>query len=320
MMLRNVLVLLVCLGLTARVYSQVVFSDDFDTDSVGDYRVLKFNPDRDGANFAFDYGTLGIPAAPNSDGSTIGLQLWANNPAPNTTNGTSAIQLVPQGVGSSLVDKQYRMSFDIWMNVNGPLPGGGSGSTEAFMAGVGWNGAKAIEIGNTNGSYFTITGEGGSSNDVRTFTTDGFNVDGTIVGPSADTSDPYYTGIFPGGVDVGALPVQGGQDGQTGTTAAGQMAFQWHQVDLDVMGDTAKFYVDDLLIGTSVGSDVEGSVMIGYGDYFDSETDAAQWSFGLVDNLRVEVVPEPSGQLLIGIGFVILMSVRTRIGCHRLML
>ena len=73
--------------------AQVVFTDDFDDDSSGLYRVLEFNPDRDGANFAFDYGALGIPSAPNSEGgSAIGVQLWANNPAAGTTNAPSAVQ------------------------------------------------------------------------------------------------------------------------------------------------------------------------------------------------------------------------------------
>ncbi len=291
--------------------AQVVLRDDFDTDSSALYRVLEFNPERDGANFAFDYGTHGIPSAPSSEGgSAIGVQLWANNPAVGTTNAPSAIQLIPQGIGSTLVGQSYRMSFDVWMNVNGPLPGGGGGSTEAFMAGAGWNGRQPIEVGTENGTYFTVTGEGGSSTDVRIFDSAGFNAAGTIVGPSPNTGDAYYTEIFPGGVDVIALPVQGGQDAQTGTTVPGQMAFQWHRVDLEVMDGTANFYVDDLLIGTSSGSDLEGNLMVGYGDYFGSETDAPQWSFGIIDNLEVNVVPEPSALALALLGVIGLLRFR----------
>lgn len=287
------------------LHSQVVFSDNFDTDSSASFRVLKFDSNRDGANFAFDYGALGIPEAPNSIGNEAkGVQFFANNPADGTTNGTSAVQIVPQGIGSALVDKEYRMSFDVWMNVNGPLPGGGQGSTEAFMAGVGWNGANPIEIGNTNGTYFTITGEGGSSTDVRIFTSAGFNPPGVVAGPSANTADSYYTDIFPGGVDVGSLPVQGGQNSQTGTTIAGQMAFQWHEVDIEVSNGQAKFFVDDLLIGQSIDSDVVGSVMVGYGDYFASESGSPQWSFGLIDNLEITVVPEPSTVVMAFLGLI----------------
>ena len=291
--------------------AQVVFTDDFDDDSSGLYRVLEFNPDRDGANFAFDYGALGIPSAPNSEGgSALGVQLWANNPAAGTTNAPSAVQLIPQGVGKTIAGQSYRMSFDVWMNVNGPLPGGGTGSTEAFLVGAGWNGMQPIEVGTENGTYFSVTGEGGSSTDVRIFDSAGFNAAGTIAGPGPNTGDPYYTDVFPGGVDVGALPVQGGQDAQTGTTAPGQMAFQWHRVDLEVMGDTANFYVDDLLIGTSSGSDLEGNLMLGYGDYFGSETDAPQWSFGIIDNLEVNVVPEPSALALALLGVIGLLRFR----------
>jgi hypothetical protein len=218
----------------------------------------------------------------------------ANNPADETTNANSAVQIVPTGLGSTLVGNDYRVRYDVWMNVNGPLPAGGGGSTEAFMVAVGWNGGNPIEIGTENGTYLTITGEGGSSTDVRTFTNDGFNILGINAGPSNNTADEYYHGIFPGGIDVSALPVQGGVDEQSGVTSPGQMAFAWHDIRVDVVGDSVSFYVDDLLIASDPDADRTGSIALGYGDYFSSESDAPQWSFGLVDNLRVETIPEPS--------------------------
>lgn len=276
-----------------------LFSDVFNVDTSAAYRVLKIHPERDQVDFAFDYGSLGIPSAPNSqDGSTIGVRMSANQPADGTVAANSAVQIIPQGLGSNLVDIDYRVTYDLWMNVNGPLPGGGGGSTEAFMTGVGWNGAKAIEIGQENGTYLTITGDGGSSTDVRTFTNDGFNFLGINAGP-VNTSDDYYAGVFPGGIDVSLLPGQGGVDNQNGITSQGQMGFAWHEVRVDVIGDSASFYIDDLLIAADADADREGSIMLGYGDYFSSESDAPQWSFGLVDNLQVAAIPEPSSALLL---------------------
>ena len=302
------------LALIANQHAALVFSDTFATDTSSDYRVLEVNPDRDGAQFAYDYGAVGIPEAPNSGGAndTRGVRLHANNPAAGTTNATSAVQLIPIGVGSTLVNRDYSVHFDIWMNVNGPLPGGGGGSTEAFMAGVGWNGRVPAQVGTENGTYFTITGEGGSSTDVRSFTNDGFNVLGINQGPSNNSSDSFYTGIFPGGVDVGALPVQGGVGNQTGVTAPGQMAFMWHEVRIDVAGPQVDFYVDDLLIASDADADRTGNIMVGYADYFSSESDAPEWSFGVIDNLRVDVIPEPSSALLSVFGIATLLLRRRR--------
>ncbi len=195
-----------------------LYSDDFNTDSSANYRVLEFSSVNDEVLFAFDYSTLGIPEAPNSTaGGTTGVVMRANNPPGGGTGATSAVQIVPIGLGMALPDKDYRVTADLWMNVNGPLPAGGGGSTEAFMFGVGFNaatGLNAIEIGTISGTYFTITGDGGASTDVRSFTNDGFNAPGINQGPSGNSADPYYTGIFPGGVDVGAPP-RAGRNGES---------------------------------------------------------------------------------------------------------
>lgn len=280
------------------LHAQVLLFDDFNSDTSGNYRVLKFTPPRDGVEFAFNYGALGIPEAPGSTtGGTTGVRMFANNPAPGTTSRTSAVQIIPTGLGRLLTDTDYRVTFDIWMNVNGPLPGGGTGSTEAFMAGVGWNGMIPIEAGVGNGTYFTLTGEGGATADVRSFTNDGFNAPGINVA-STSLEDAYYAKILPGGVDVAALAVQGGQDNQTGVTRQGQMAFTWHQGRMDVIGDSVSFYLDDLLIAGDADAERFGNIMLGYADYFASESDAPQWSFGLFDNLRVVVIPEPAAGTL----------------------
>ncbi len=261
-----------------------LYSDDFNTDTSLNYRVLEFTPDNDEVTFAFDYSTLGIPEAPNStSGGTTGVIMRANNPPGGGTGATSAVQIVPIGLGMNLPDKDYRVTADLWMNANGPLPGGGTGSTQAFMFGVGFNalpGPSAIQIGNISGTYFTITGEGGSGTDVRSFTNDGFNAPGINQGPSNNTSDAYYTDIFPGNIEVTLLPVQGGVDNQVGLTAPGQMAFAWHELKIEKVGTQVDFYVDDLLIASDTDADIEGNVMLGYGDYFSSVSDAPSGALG----------------------------------------
>ncbi len=287
--------LLSTIGMVAPAFGQIIHSDDFNADSSGSYRTLLFTPENDDVTYAFDYGAIGIPEAPNSDGGgTSGVLMRANNPV-GGTGATSAVQIVPQGVGMNLEGKDYRVTADLWMNANGPLPGGGGGSTQAFMMGVGFRanpGMSAIEIGNDSGTYFTVTGEGGASTDIRSFTNDGFNADGINQGPSNNSNDDYYAGIFPGGIDVGQLPIQGGTDNQIGVTVQGQMAFAWHELRIDKVGTQVDFYIDDLLIASDTDANTEGNVMLGYGDYFSSVSDAPQWSFGLWDNFLVEEITD----------------------------
>lgn len=293
------LALLAMLSLSV-VTSAAILSDSFDADSSASYNVLLSNPAGDDVSFAFDYGALGIPEAPNSVGATsTGVRMRANNDAP--TASSSAVQIAPVGLAPSLVGIDYSLTYDLWVNYNGTAPGGGGGSTEAMMVGVGFDDSAAIAVGNSNGTYFTITGDGGSSTDVRSFTNDGFNGAGINQGPSNNSADAYYAGIFPGGVDVGALPVQGGTDNQTGTTVQGQMAFSWHEVRVDVTGSKVDFYVDNLLIASDADADISGNIFLGYADYFSSNSDAPQWSFGIVDNLAVTaLVPEPTSLALVG--------------------
>ncbi len=65
------------------------------------------------------------------------------------------------------------------------------------------------------------------------------------------------------------------------------MGFAWHELRIDKIGTQVDFYVDDLLIARDTDADVEGNVVLGYGDYFASVSDAPQWSFGLYDNFVV---------------------------------
>ncbi len=285
---------------------ETLWFDDFNLDSSEIYEVLELNPGRDGTVFAFDYSAVGIPEAPSTvDGGTSGLKFFVNDPFDDTTPVTSGVQIAPIELGDTLAGLDYTLTYDLWMNVNGPLPEGGGGSTEAMMVGVGFDGVVPIEAGATDGTYFTLTGEAGVTTDVRSFTDDGYNstnADGSPINVASESlEDDYYATIFPGGIDVATLPVQGGQDNQVGVTRQGQMAFQWHQIRVDVRGTEARFYVDDLLIAQDQDADIDGTIMVGQADYFSSETDVPRWNFSIVDNLRV-ITPltgdfDGSGQL-----------------------
>lgn len=298
------LVAIASLGLASHrvADAQTIWFDDFNTDTSDDYNILEFTFGRDGAEFAFDYSQVGIPEAPNSlTGGTTGVKFFVNDPFEDTEPRTGAVQIAPPDFGDVLADiDNYTLSYDLWMNVNGPLPAGGGGSTEAMLVGVGFNGDIPIEAGISDGTYFTLTGEANVLTDVRSFTDDGFNgqnADGTPVNVAQDETpeslgldaNDYYHIAFPGGVDVAQLPVQGGVDNQRGVTRPGQMAFMWNEVRVDVRGPEVSFYVNDLLIAQDQDADVDGTFMVGMADYFSSETDVPEWNFSVIDNLRVFV-------------------------------
>src|SRR4051812_35498641 len=70
------------------VHGQVLFSDNFNTTNGSDWKVNALTG-FDRAQFLFDYSTVGVPAAPNSGGTTLGVRLQANRIGGTTLSGVS---------------------------------------------------------------------------------------------------------------------------------------------------------------------------------------------------------------------------------------
>ncbi len=99
-----------------------------------------------------------------------------------------------------------------------------------------------------------------------------------------------------GRVDVGRLH-QGGQ--QRGITSPGSFGFQWHvmEVEVDADGGTdgapiMRWRIDGREIGAVNGgyfpsAVMEGHVTLGYNDPYASVSEAPEFTFALIDNLRV---------------------------------
>lgn len=276
--------------------SAQLFSDDFDSGTSGaNWTVNKSgNPTGNNANFTFDYSSLGIPSAPNSlGGSTVGLRLEAN-----TTGGIfSGLSVSPTGQ-SFLGD--YRLRFDMWENFNGPLPVGGSGSTQAGGGGIGTAGTTAQWAGGAQDSiHFSTTTDGNSSVDVRAYSSaagSGYAADsgvfaaGTQAG-SRNAADPYYAQF--GGNSAPAA------QGISGTTGAGTMGFAWRDVVIEKVGNNVTWSIDGLLLANVDASTVTlggNNILLNMYDTSASSTtdNPNTYIFTLFDNVRVEAVPEPS--------------------------
>ncbi len=278
------------------------------------------------AAFGFDYSALGIPVAPHTtDGTTLGLRMAAN-----ISSGTvNELNAVVTGLNLS---GQYGVEFDFWINANGPFPAGGTGSTEFLGGGVGLNGGDA----GRDGASLIISGEGGAARDWELFKNKGEQfIESRQYNPaltSNNNSDPLLSSWFPG-QSPPALQ-QANYPQQTGTTLNGSGGFAWHTmrilVDSTAIGSgltsnpgVARFEVDGHWIGTIDNSnggtvvDMTGGVGVIYADIFTSISNNPALSFGLVDNFRVSVVPEPSSWALLsvgGLGLIGLNRLRSRRG------
>lgn len=277
--------------------AQILFQDNFDADSTANWTV-NGGPSDEFADFFFDYSTVGIPSAPNSGGTTRGLKMYANH-----TDGIfGGFSVSPTGQSFS---GDYELRFDLWINFNGPAPLGGSGSTQLTGAGIGSTGTTAQWPGaaTKDGVWFASTGDGGSAADYRAYSTAAptsyaaGNAVYAAPGGAINNSDAYYAslgGNTPPAAQTALFPQQ------TGTSAAGAPAFAWHDVSIVKAGNTITWSIDGLLIATIDTATVTlagENILFMYSDInATSSTDPNDifLLFGLIDNVTVMAVPEPS--------------------------
>jgi len=295
-------------GVSALAQSPI-WSENFDVDHSANWTATTLGTGVSDANFFFDYSTIGIPAAPNSSGTTLGLRLRANQVA--------ASQSFPSGVSVSPIGQSftgdYTLRFDMWLNFNGPAPGGGSGSTQITGAGIGTAGTSSQIAGGLFDSInFGASGEGGSSVDYRAYSpanqsgytpAQGVFAAGTH-STARNSSDPYYAGF--GGASAPAAQVAAYPQ-QTGATAAGAQGWAWRDVEIAKIGNIVTWKVDGTLLATvnTTTAGTLGGANILFNQYDINSTASTDVNgpallFGLIDNVRV--IPEPTSSVLALLG------------------
>ncbi|MGZ8939265.1 MAG: hypothetical protein ACXW32_08655, partial [Limisphaerales bacterium] len=280
----------------------VLFADNFDTDTTGNWTVNEAHAESNRATFNYDYSAMGIPVAPNTAGNTTrGLKLEANVGAPTFTG----LSVSPTGQEFS---GDYRLSFDMWINYNGPLAAGGTGSTMSLSAGVGTSGTVAQFPGTSvDGVLFSVTGDGGSGSDWRAYAATGAPLTPATGAYAAGTqstalnnSDAYYAPFGRASAPEAQLAVY---PEQTEQVSAGAPGMAWHEVVIEKRGTNFTWYVDNLRVATITLTNkaIGTNIFVGFFDINATQTGNQDLSFGLVDNLRVNALPiaEPPGEVVI---------------------
>ena len=273
-----------------------MFADNFDVNTAGNW-IYNTSSGDNAVTFNFDYSALGIPSAPNAtNGTTRGVQVQANL----SLGTTNALSLSPTGQNFG---GDYRLRFDGWINVNGPFPGGGSGSTELLTAGIGTSGTRTQWIGRNStadGFYFSVNGDGGSGDTAATIADYNAYI-GTTVQAAATgeywagtgttargNGNNYYLNAFPTGQAAPGLQ-QSAYPQQSGSLNAGTFGLAWHDVIVSKRGSTVDWVVDGVRFCTiSNATFTASNVFVGFWDPFTSLSSNNVINFGLVDNVRVE--------------------------------
>lgn len=302
-------------SLSTSATAQVLFSENFDGSTGLGWNVNAARPGPDRALFGFDYGALGIPAAPGSGGSTQGLLLQANR----SGGVQSGVSVSPTGQSFT---GDYQLRYQLWHNFNGPMPAGGSGSTQVSGGGIGTAGTTPQwAAGAYDSLFFGATGDGGSTIDYRVYPV--ANVAGVASGYYAagtgtdarNNIDPYYS-VFGGeSAPAGQLSLFAQQ---TGATGAGAQGFAWRDVAITKIGNTVTWDIDGVRIATVDTSTLTfggGNILLNHFDInatSSTDVNADSLLFGLFDNVSVTVVPEPSTYALMLTGLAALVGLRRR--------
>jgi hypothetical protein len=259
----------------------VLFSDSFDDDTSAGW-VARFGANNEvfdaEVRWAFDYGALDIPPAPNSaPGSTRGLFVQVNK-TNATAGGSAAINLYPAGRSFS---GNYALRFDMLLNFGAVSP------TEHALAGLNHSGLLTNRVtqstdanGTTRGGdgvFVAIESDGTGNREWAAYTVT--NTDSVPVlltnRAAADLawlipSPPYAAAGSPG---------VGPSDAKT-----------WAEVELAQQDGVITLSVNKGIIYsfTNTSGFDHGNILIGHSDQFDSiGSGGTNGNFVLFDNVRV---------------------------------
>ena len=304
---------LAVLLLTTADASAQFFTEDFD-DGMGATRWSAPVVDSEAgvfdgtADFAFDYGALGIPPAPGG-GNSIGLFFESNRTDQGGDQGESI------GVTSLLASlpANYLLTMDVFYNVDNNA----GATTEYATVGVHASGANFpadpavnddvpfdFELSDGDGLAWQASGDGGATNDMHRYEDPGNLEAGSQTGLGSYDSLP--DGTIPG-VPTGSnnFPKFGPEELWVTMTVRKEgnfISWSMNGAQLDLVDNSDNRYSG-------------GTILVGYSDPFNSVANIALGTdghaniahFAIFDNITL-TVPEPSAVLLVACGAVLMLG------------
>lgn len=289
------------LGSALSSQAQLLYLQDFETDQNASGNWVTNALGDSPADLYFDYSTIGIPSAPNSTGgSTRGAKL-------NCNLGNASAGVFPSGATVSplnfslLPETNFVIHCDVWLNFNGPAPGGGSGSTQLGGIGYGTAGATAQVAGGADSFFAVASPEGGSGDDYRVYTA-AFPgslqlASGAYLAGSRNNTASLYSTNFLGQTAPAAQVALYPQ--QSGTTANGTQGWKWRDVKIEKIGPFVTWSIDGIDIAkvdmstngvggsSSLGGDKLLLTITDINSTASTDINDAALAFALFDNLRV---------------------------------
>lgn len=312
-------------GAVVQARGETLFSDDFETDTSANWDLFtgyysdETNPNDYSVEWAYDYSKQNyklfpdgvnpveapVPPAPGSNGTTRGLRIRVNQS--DDFPSRFAVNLYPK---NKTFSGNFVLSFDVWMNYNGPAEGG-SGSTEHSIFGINHTGKNVnwtsfganftdpaagnalppgVGASASDGRWFAMTGEGGAGIDMRA-------VEGT--GNGAPRNLPNAEGGFLDRDGDGTVD-NADQDPWIGTVfpqpkfeTKGAPGKRWVHVEVSQFNNVITWSVDGFMITTytnTSGQWTSGNVMVGYMDIFNSIPNPPEDNWVIFDNVKVDTL------------------------------
>jgi len=303
---------------------QVLYMQNFDLDDSANWTVNN-GPGDEAHDFFFDYSMVGVPAAPNSGGTTRGMKLQANL----VDNLRSGVSVSPNGQSFS---GDHVLTFDWWHNYLGGDPDGvgvigtTTGSTMLSEFGILTSGASPNWPGIVDSLYFAAAGDTSSSafrayssersvsyqlpHDPNVLDDLGNPIDSHATYHAGTRSnnpatggglEVYYQNAFPS-VMVPAAQTTLFPETQHGSTVAGSTGFAWHAVEIAKVGNTVTWKVDGVLLITVDMTNFTvppagTNILFGHADINDGISMDPYYddvAFTLIDNIQVSVPAPPA--------------------------
>jgi hypothetical protein len=202
------------------------------------------------------------------------------------------------------------------MNFVGPLEVGGNGTTQMASFGWGTSGATAQWAASKHSMMFAGSGDGQTAQDYRAYLVEYAPAAGAPIDPSTgfyaagtaadarNNTNAYYASLGGKTAPSGQLALF---PEQTGTTSVGTLGFAWRDMVIEKVGNTVSWSADGLLIASVPITNLEAlggdNIFLGMFDInATSSTELNDFlNAAIFDNIRIEVIPEPTSACFLAV-------------------